>query len=126
MECIKCGYCCTCYDVIVPVDPDEGIVEGNLTHKPAGLRCHFNKAGGECSVHDRPWYKNLSCSHYDYGEGAACRTTPGPVAAADIIAGVKYYDPRHTHQSFSQDALMLLNDELVEKNDDAKKNAGRK
>lgn len=115
MECNKCAYCCVHYDVIVPVDPDKGLVEGNLTHKPSGYRCHHNLPDGTCAVHGLPWYKDLSCHHYDYGDGALCPFTPGVATASQLVKIAPRHDPAHPGK-FSQDVLMLLNTELVEKN----------
>lgn len=65
MICLRCGYCCNKYDVIIVDDPDKGPVEGNLKEKPSGQRCQHLRGDkpGEysCAIHDRPWYKDTPC-----------------------------------------------------------------
>jgi Fe-S-cluster containining protein len=72
MICLRCGYCCIQYDVIIVDDPDIGLVddpdiapeESNMKHKPNGVRCqHLVGEPGECScaIHDRPWYNETPC-----------------------------------------------------------------
>ena len=67
MKCLRCGYCCKTSFVVIVVDPDKGLTEGNM--KAIGLkgpeRCpHLqgDKPGEfSCSVHDRRWYKKTPC-----------------------------------------------------------------
>ena len=115
MKCDRCAYCCVHYDVIVPVDPEKGIAVGNMTHKPSGKRCHHNLPDGTCAVHDKSWYKDLSCHHYDYGDGQLCPFTPGVHTARQLLRSTPVHDPS-VPGKFAQEILMLLNDELVEKN----------
>ena len=65
MKCLHCGHCCINYDVVIVNDPKKGIVEGNLIHKPTGVRCKHlvGKKPGEysCAVHNEPWYKETPC-----------------------------------------------------------------
>jgi hypothetical protein len=52
------------HDVVIVVDPDAGVAEGNVAHKPTGTRCrHLRGEPGRCScaVHDRPWYGETPC-----------------------------------------------------------------
>lgn len=126
MKCDKCAYCCVHYDVIVTVDPDKGVVEGNLTHKPSGKRCHHNMPDGTCAIHDKPWYNELSCYHYDYGDEVQCPFTPGAAIACRLVETAKVHDPHHVQSGFAQDMLMLINDELVEKNKAAKNRLDKK
>ena len=121
MNCEKCGYCCIHYDIILPIDPVKGIVEGNMTQKNAGEYCHFMNDDGTCSVHELDWYKETSCHHYDYGDGAKCPMTPGPILAQGVrrISSVVKHDCSK-HGSLSQEMLMLLHHELVEKNKQAR------
>lgn len=115
MECNKCAYCCVHYDVIVPVDPEKGFAAGNLTHKPSGKRCHHNRADGTCGLHDKPWYQQMSCFHYDYGDGQLCPFTPGTATASQLVRRAPVHDPSLPCK-FEQEILVLLNAELVEKN----------
>jgi len=70
MVCLRCGYCCLMYDVVIVDDPEKGIVPGNLVHKSSPERCKH--LAGEvpgnfsCAVHGRPWYRETPC--HDYGQ----------------------------------------------------------
>ena len=68
MICLRCGYCCVHYDVVIVDDPAKGISEGNLTHKRCGERCpHLtgSKFGEHaCAIHGRKWYKETPCHEY--------------------------------------------------------------
>jgi hypothetical protein len=65
MKCLRCGYCCKSYFVVIVKDPDKGIVESNLTvHEGKGPCPHLrgSKPGEySCVVHGRPWYKKTPC-----------------------------------------------------------------
>lgn len=115
MDCIKCGYCCAHYDVIVPIDPDKGMVVGNLTHKHKNRLCHLLAKDGTCTIHGKPWYKDTSCYHYDYGDGELCQVTPGKATSCQLLKIIERHDPNEKPQ-FTQDILLLLNEEIVEKN----------
>jgi hypothetical protein len=119
MKCDKCGYCCVYYDVVVPIKPDEPLAEGNATHKPGGKRCHHNLPDGTCAIHDKPWYKDLSCHSYDYGDDSLCEITPGPATASQLVKRAPVHDP-NVPGAFTQDVLMMINAELVQKNKAAK------
>lgn len=68
MICLRCGYCCVHYDVIIVVDASLGIVDGNLAHKPAGERCpHLvgdTPGSYSCAIHDEPWYPETPCAAF--------------------------------------------------------------
>jgi len=70
MICLRSGYCCINYDVMIVDDPKLGIVENNIIHKPHGEKCKH--LGGEkfgeyfCKVHNEPWYCKTPC--YDYSQ----------------------------------------------------------
>jgi hypothetical protein len=70
MICLRCGYCCIHYDVIIVNDPELGLVEENLVHKPCGVRCQhlLGTIPGQyvCAVHDRSWYEETPC--FSYGQ----------------------------------------------------------
>jgi Fe-S-cluster containining protein len=70
MICLRCGYCCIKYDVVIVEDPDKGICEGNLVHKETGVRCPHLRGDVEgnmsCAVHDREWYSETPC--YSHGQ----------------------------------------------------------
>jgi hypothetical protein len=87
MICLRCGYCCIQYDVIIVDDPDIGPPDdtpfvkdfsANLKHKPTGERCQHltGEACGEyaCAIHDRPWYKETPC--YQHGQIERSKDTP--------------------------------------------------
>jgi len=77
--CLRCGYCCIRYDVIIVDNPDLGIVDGNLIHKPGDERCKHLRGDkpGEysCAVHEYPWYKETPCFQFTQieAENSACR-----------------------------------------------------
>lgn len=78
MTCVRSGYCCIMYDVIIVDNPKKGIRKNNLIHKPTGIRCqHLKGKSGEmiCQIHEYPWYKRTPCFQYDQiGEhGSLCR-----------------------------------------------------
>lgn len=64
MICLRCGYCCINYVVIIVDDPDIGPEEGNLKSKTSGEVCqHLTGEAGEyvCAIHDRSWYEETPC-----------------------------------------------------------------
>ena len=65
MICLKCGYCCIKYEVIIVNNPELGIKEDNLITKSAGDRCKHligDKIGEyQCSIHFYKWYKETPC-----------------------------------------------------------------
>ena len=68
MKCLRCGYCCIEYDVIIVNKPELGITEQNLKYKKSGQRCQhlLGEKPGEysCAVHDYPWYKDTPCAQF--------------------------------------------------------------
>ena len=66
MRCLRCGYCCTCYSVIVVDDPEKGPVPGNVVlHEGMGRCAHLlgDEPGSlSCAVHSRPWYRETPCA----------------------------------------------------------------
>ena len=66
MICIRCGYCCKNYFVVIVKDPSKGIKEDNLTvHNGQGNACPHLE-GDEpreyaCAIHDESWYKETPC-----------------------------------------------------------------
>jgi hypothetical protein len=77
MECLRSGYCCIHYDVVIVDDPYLGIVENNLKIKPAGTRCQHligNEPGHyECAIHSKDYYEQTPCfQHTQIGKGS-CR-----------------------------------------------------
>jgi len=65
MKCLRCGYCCTKYAVIIVDDPEKGPVEDNLKpHLGDGPCQHLEgeKPGKyHCRIHHYPWYKETPC-----------------------------------------------------------------
>lgn len=65
MKCLRSGYCCIHYDVVIIDDPEKGLAEDNLIHKPSGIVCQHlkgdNQGSYSCSLHDYPWYKETPC-----------------------------------------------------------------
>jgi hypothetical protein len=86
MICLRCGYCCHHYDVMIIDDPEIGYSEDlaeaqkNIKYKPGGQRCQHligDKAGKySCAIHDKPWYKETPCFQFTQVEespDAPCR-----------------------------------------------------
>ena len=65
MKCLRCGYCCHNYMVVIVDDPAEGIAEDNLICHDGKGRCKHLRGDkpGEysCAVHDFPWYEETPC-----------------------------------------------------------------
>lgn len=65
MICLRSGHCCKAFDVIIVDDPDLGILEENLIHKPSGQKCKHLlgsvKGKYACALHDRSYYKETPC-----------------------------------------------------------------
>lgn len=65
MICLRCGYCCINYDVIIVDKPELGIKTSNLKHKPSGIKCQhlIGDIPGQysCAIHDQPWYEETPC-----------------------------------------------------------------
>ncbi len=71
MICLRCGYCCTHFWVIIVDDPEKGIVEENLiTHLGQEKPCKHLRGDmpGEysCAIHDKVWYEETPC--FSYGQ----------------------------------------------------------
>ena len=80
MICLRCGYCCKNYAVVIVDDPAKGICEDNLIlHEGLGSPCKHlqgNKPGEySCKVHEYEWYKETPC--FQHGqiehENSPCR-----------------------------------------------------
>jgi hypothetical protein len=72
MQCLRCGYCCVAYDVIVMIEvlTPKGRKTLKACHKPSSIRCPRLEGPDErgqfsCKVHDRKEYKSSPC--YAYG-----------------------------------------------------------
>ena len=79
MICLRCGYCCLQYDVIIVDDPSIGIPEDstdldhdNLKHKPCGERCQHLEGDVpgalSCGIHGCSWYKGTPCDRHGQWE----------------------------------------------------------
>lgn len=85
MKCLRCGYCCIHYDVMIVVstDPDldfGALQEGDVMHKPAGVHCpHLSMIDGEasCAIHDFDWYELTPCARHSQIGGDTCRIGEG-------------------------------------------------
>ena len=68
MKCLRSGYCCFNYDIVIVDNPDLGPIENNLKYKPGGVKCQHllgNKPGKySCAVHDMPWYSETPCGQF--------------------------------------------------------------
>lgn len=80
MKCLKCGYCCLNFLIVIIKEPKKGIVEGNLEALDGTKRCpHLigNKPGEySCSIHHYDWFKDTPCGEYSQVERQErnCRT----------------------------------------------------
>jgi len=65
MICLRCGYCCKQYMVVVVDDPKRGITNDNLKARKGDEPCQHlqgDKPGEfSCALHDYPWYKETPC-----------------------------------------------------------------
>lgn len=70
MKCLRCGYCCTTYLVVIVDDPEKGIAEDNIVVQNGEHRCKHLQGDAvgvySCALHDYPWYKETPC--FDYGQ----------------------------------------------------------
>ena len=80
MICLRCGYCCKNYAVVIVDDPAKGIREDNLIlHEGLGSSCKHlqgNKPGEySCALHEYTWYKETPCSQHEQieRENSPCR-----------------------------------------------------
>ena len=68
MKCLRCGYCCHKYVVMIVDDPEKGITEGNMiAHMGDGPCKHLegNKPGEySCKLHNKKWYKETPCFNH--------------------------------------------------------------
>ena len=73
MICLRCGYCCISYDVVI-VKPEHAATTNlkNTEHlmiKKGGEKCpHLSWSCEQavCGVHNRKWYKKTPC--YSHGQ----------------------------------------------------------
>lgn len=82
MICLRCGYCCKNYCVVILVDPVKGIEEDNLKiHEGKGEPCmHLqgNIPGKySCAIHDKPIYKETPCHKHGQIEARNMRCRLG-------------------------------------------------
>ncbi len=65
MRCLRCGYCCVSYMIVVVDDPEKGPVPGNVVGHPGDCRCRHlvgdDPGKLSCAVHGRPWYPKTPC-----------------------------------------------------------------
>ena len=80
MKCLRCGYCCKAYMVVIVDDPEKGISEDNLKARKGDDSCQHLKGDkpGEysCAIHDYPWYKKTPCythGQIEHDENDECR-----------------------------------------------------
>lgn len=66
MKCLRCGYCCKYFCVVIVNDPQNGIRKDNLIfHDGDGTPCKHligDRPGNySCAIHNYPWYKDTPC-----------------------------------------------------------------
>ena len=69
MKCLRCGYCCLHYAVVIVDDPEKGICKDNIiVRKGDGTPCEHlrgNKPGEYiCSIHHYPWFAETPCGQF--------------------------------------------------------------
>jgi len=76
MICLRCGYCCLNYLVVVVKDPNIGIANDNFIALDGTKRCpHLegNEPGKySCKIHEYDWFKDTPCSEHGQIETQAC------------------------------------------------------
>lgn len=72
MKCLRCGYCCSHYAVVIVDDPEIGFDpmkdENLVTHEGNGPCKHLrgDKPGEfSCAIHDKPWYPLTPCAQFE-------------------------------------------------------------
>ena len=75
MKCLRCGYCCFHYSVIIVDDPDKGVEPDNLKGKMGvNERCQHIRGDtpGEyiCAIHDKDWYPETPCFQHGQVESS--------------------------------------------------------
>ena len=72
MKCLRSGYCCIYPSVVIAVNPDLGMVEGNMRLKAAGEVCpHLQgtePGNFRCAVHELPWFRDTACHAFSQQE----------------------------------------------------------
>ena len=61
MKCLRCGYCCIAYDVIVPLSKEEA------AYKPNGQLCwnlEFNGEEAYCKIHEEDFFIDSPCDQF--------------------------------------------------------------
>jgi len=68
MKCLRCGYCCIHYCVVIVDDPEKGLREDNVlfhgtSEVPEKCKHLLGDKPGEysCALHDKKWYKRTPC-----------------------------------------------------------------
>ena len=69
MICLRCGYCCKHYAVVIVDDPSKGLQQDNLICYPGDSQCKHLQGTTPgtylCTLHDYPWYSNTPCYAFD-------------------------------------------------------------
>ena len=79
MICLRCGYCCIAYDVMIIspkyICPDLDLfspeIEHMFIHKKYNEVCPHLRWDGDkvvCAIHDYKWYKDTPCAQYGQAE----------------------------------------------------------
>jgi hypothetical protein len=97
MKCLRCGYCCIKYMVVIVNNPDLGVVPGNLIAHPGGKPCKHllcpqpveGPLAGRyaCAIHHKPWYKETPC--YEFGQVERSPDEPCRIGTAVLNGSVK-------------------------------------
>ena len=78
MICLRCGYCCINYSVIIVDDPEKGIIENNVIHHNGKAPCKHlggNRPGEYyCKIHHYAWFKDTPCGQFTQIENSSNRS----------------------------------------------------
>ena len=87
MICLRCGYCCVAYDVMIIspkyVRPDLNLfspeIKQKIIHKKCNEVCPHLRWEGDtaiCTIHNYKWYKYTPCAQYgqiEHSPNTPCR-----------------------------------------------------
>ena len=78
MICLRCGYCCCNYFVVIVNDPEKGLEPDNLMPHDGKSPCKHLQ-GDEpgkhsCALHGYDWYKDTPC--FQHGQVEKSQDTP--------------------------------------------------
>jgi len=69
MNCLRCGYCCQAYAVVIVLDPSKGIQNDNLKainllKEPCPHLQGDTPGEYSCAIHNEKWYPETPCANH--------------------------------------------------------------